>query len=69
MKQKTLFILFTLALLTVSCSLSNKQEKAQIAEKKALIATSYFSGFDLAHDTYNAISAASDGKIYYVLSS
>ncbi|MDH3650119.1 MAG: hypothetical protein OEQ53_10575, partial [Saprospiraceae bacterium] len=27
------------------------------------------SGFKLAHDTYNAISAASDGKIYYILSS
>ncbi len=38
-------------------------------EEKQLTATSYFSGFDLAHDTYNAISAASDGKIYYVLSS
>lgn len=35
----------------------------------ALIATKYYSGFDRAHDTYNAISAASDGKIYYVLSS
>lgn len=29
----------------------------------------YYSGFPLAHDTYNAISAASDGKIYYILSS
>lgn len=35
----------------------------------SLIAKRYFSGFDKAHDTYNAISAASDGKIYYVLSS
>ena len=26
-------------------------------------------GFDLAHDSYNGISSASDGKIYYVLSS
>jgi hypothetical protein len=34
-----------------------------------LIAKHYYSGFDLAHDTYNAISPASDGKIYYVLSS
>jgi hypothetical protein len=37
--------------------------------KPALEARSYFSGFELAHDTYNAISLASDGKIYYVLSS
>jgi hypothetical protein len=34
-----------------------------------LIAKRYFSGFDGAHDTYNAISPASDGNIYYVLSS
>ena len=26
------------------------------------------SGFPLAHDTYNGLSAASDGRIYYVLS-
>ncbi|MGV3509293.1 MAG: hypothetical protein ACO1N7_08395, partial [Sphingobacteriaceae bacterium] len=36
---------------------------------KTLTAKRYYSGFDLAHDTYNAISAASDGRIYYVLSS
>ena len=29
----------------------------------------YDSSFDLAHDSYNGISSASDGKIYYVLSS
>lgn len=36
---------------------------------KKIIATTYNSGFELAHDTYNGISAASDGKIYYVLCS
>lgn len=36
---------------------------------KFLTAKTYFSGFALAHDTYNAITAASDGKIYYILSS
>ncbi|MEX1137468.1 MAG: hypothetical protein WEB89_11235 [Balneolales bacterium] len=35
----------------------------------AITAQHYYSGFDLAHDTYNALSTASDGKIYYVLSS
>ena len=35
----------------------------------SLTAQAYFSGFALAHDTYNAITAASDGKIYYVLCS
>jgi len=36
---------------------------------KYLEAERYFSGFHLAHDTYNAISRASDGNIYYILSS
>jgi hypothetical protein len=34
-----------------------------------LIAKTYDSGFELAHDTYNGMSTGSDGKIYYVLSS
>ncbi len=34
---------------------------------KHLIAHKFYSGFEWAHDTYAAISAASDGKIYYVL--
>ncbi len=44
---------------------------AQDAPKSdaTLVAKRYYSGFDQAHLTYNAISSASDGKIYYVLSS
>jgi len=34
-----------------------------------IIAKRYYSGFPGAHDTYNALSAARNGKIYYVLSS
>jgi len=34
-----------------------------------LIAQKHYSGFPLAHDTYNALSPASDGCVYYVLSS
>lgn len=34
-----------------------------------LLAKHYYSGFDLANNSYNAISTASDGKIYYALSS
>lgn len=34
-----------------------------------LTAQPYYSGFPYAHDTYNAISKAKDGRIYYVLSS
>ncbi|NIJ51453.1 hypothetical protein [Dyadobacter arcticus] len=40
-----------------------------LTDKETLTANLYYSGFEKAHDTYNAISAASDGKIYYVLSS
>lgn len=40
-----------------------------LAEPKTLVAKHYYSGFSRAHDTYNALSAASDGKIYYLLSS
>ena len=36
---------------------------------KNLIAKPYNSGFKHAHDTYNGMSCASDGKIYYVLCS
>ncbi|WP_149240533.1 hypothetical protein [Dyadobacter sp. 32] len=40
-----------------------------IQETLTLEAKTYYSGFQQAHDTYNGISAASDGKIYYILSS
>ncbi len=43
--------------------------KNTAAVSDTMIAKRYFSGFEDAHDTYNAISPASDGKIYYVLSS
>lgn len=36
---------------------------------RQLRAISHYSGFADAHDTYNALSAASDGRMYYVLSS
>jgi len=37
--------------------------------ERRLLAQIYNSGFPQAHDSYNGISFASDGKIYYVLSS
>lgn len=40
-----------------------------VTSPRRLIAHAYHSGFEPAHDTYNGISPASDGKIYYVLSS
>ena len=46
------------------------QKAAEVSETQPhLTATPYYSGFPLAHDTYNAITAASDGNIYYVLCS
>lgn len=42
---------------------------AQSDQNGSIIATPYYSGFEVAHDTYNAISIASDGKVYYALSS
>lgn len=41
----------------------------QESNSKHLTAKRYYSGFPHAHDTYNGMSTASDGKIYYVLSS
>lgn len=39
------------------------------SNSNSLVAKRHYSGFPLAHDTYNALSAASDGCVYYVLSS
>jgi hypothetical protein len=65
--------------LTISCGLFVLACNPPVQEQKPpaaagtkpgkLIATTFNSGFSLAHDTYNGISAAGDGRIYYVLSS
>jgi hypothetical protein len=73
MKPKTLLvaILFT-GLINPACRQTGKQEMvipAQSTPDARIIATVYNSGFEHAHDTYNGISSASDGKIYYVLCS
>lgn len=39
------------------------------AQEEKLIAKTYDSGFEFAHDSYNAITVGSDGRVYYVLSS
>lgn len=44
-------------------------QPADTSGNARLTARIYNSGFDLAHDSYNGISSASDGKVYYVLSS
>ena len=67
---KTPVVLLSMALGFIGCvngQAADAQETSPSPRK--LIARTYNSGFALAHDTYNGISAASDGKIYYVLSS
>lgn len=44
-------------------------QTATAADAPKLAAEVYDSGFKWAHDTYNGMGAASDGKIYYVLCS
>jgi hypothetical protein len=61
-----------LALIPESCKQPAKPmtETPSVSTPDArIIATVYNSGFEHAHDTYNGISSASDGKIYYVLCS
>ncbi len=67
-----LFTILFMGLLLSSCNqVSNPDiEDPQVSTPDAqIIATVYDSGFEHAHDTYNGLSSASDGKIYYVLCS
>jgi hypothetical protein len=59
------------ALLVASVSLAGEPKRGNESggATRKLIAETYNSGFELAHDTYNGMGAAGDGKIYYVLSS
>jgi hypothetical protein len=67
---KNLLVLCILGLAFSDCQVSNPTKQPPAAPSDGrLIARIHNSGFDLAHDSYNGISAASDGKIYYVLSS
>ncbi len=45
------------------------EEVQQPDREKKIIATIHNSGFEHSHDTYNGLSTASDGKVYYVLCS
>jgi len=66
--KKLIFIGLTLAVSMGYGQDGGKAAGAVDASHK-LIAKTYNSGFPLAHDSYNAISVASDGRVYYVLSS
>lgn len=63
-------------IIIVLFALSCRQGTKQVTDTQTkpdptgnLIAKTHNSGFSLAHDTYNGLSAASDGNIYYVLCS
>src|SRR5579864_5299407 len=63
-----------LALTACSTELKVSSNEKPVASEtsspaKKLAATTFDSGFADAHDTYNGVSAASDGNIYYALSS
>lgn len=77
-KNTFLTLTFITVLTFISCNekqnngqnnVQDDKQKQNTNWTKKLIAKRYYSGFDQAHDTYNAISLASDGRIYYVLSS
>ena len=63
---KNFFPVTTIILMSLTQCKPTIKDHTQV---QPLVAKHYYSGFPDAHDTYNAISAASDGKIYYVLSS
>jgi hypothetical protein len=73
MRQIRLFIAFVFFIFTItSCKQSIPQQAEpalQSTPDAKITATVYNSGFEHAHDTYNGISTASDGKVYYVLCS
>ncbi len=64
-----------LLLILAACSSQNGQIRRidsparEAPSEQKLIARVFNSGFERAHDTYNGISVASDGKVYYVLCS
>ena len=71
-KFQLLFAILFIGLIMMNCTQAVKPvaEAPVVSTPDAkLTATVYNSGFEHAHDTYNGISSASDGKIYYVLCS
>ena len=64
------FLFVELLLMNCTQAVQSKTETPLVSTPDAKItATVYNSGFEHAHDTYNGLSSASDGKIYYVLCS
>jgi len=70
MKKSNLFFATSMTVMSLvfACATCHSLAAAE-RQNPSIVAKHYFSGFADAGDTYNSISAASDGKIYYVLSS
>lgn len=70
--NKLILSVLLFSLFAFSCKQGTRQvvnTQTRQDSTRNLIAKTYNSGFALAHDTYNGLSAASDGNIYYVLCS
>jgi len=68
MKTKTLCSALLLALSACAPARKPPEPASSKTEAKRLTAKVYNSRFPKGHDTYNGMGAASDGRIYYVLS-
>ena len=62
-------VVWGIASLTLAGGPPRQEAPVDTTGNGRLEARIYNSGFELAHDSYNGISVASDGKVYYVLSS
>ena len=61
--------LLSMLLLLAGCGAGSAGKLGHPGSSAGLVARTYNSRFELAHDTYNGMSVGSDGRIYYVLSS
>ncbi|MEN8191283.1 MAG: hypothetical protein ABFS12_00620 [Bacteroidota bacterium] len=62
-------VILVLVITSIGCEQHKNSDELKPNSSKRLISRTYSSGFELSHDTYNGLSTASDGKIYYVQSS
>lgn len=71
-KYKYLIAILYIFLVIMGCKQTSKpaiHSSVESTLEVKMIAKVYNSGFENAHDSFNGMSSASDGKIYYVLSS
>jgi hypothetical protein len=73
MQGKIVSVMLILGLMAAGCGQASKPESGGPdllrAEGNKILAAAYDSGFEHSHDTYNGLSVASDGRVYYVLCS